>query len=373
MRHIVGVAECRTHITVVYLRRIVITMSSQEPWSDGRLRAAWAARDWPVIFRRYRHLAGISQRQLGELVDMTQGYVSNVERGRHHIQSAEVVARITRGLKVPTELGGVTRDRSMDEWTPTPELRDRIAHAHHHGRADLRTADWIGVVLAQHRRAEDEVGGLDLWPIVRKQLDQVTVLIPGTSGPAADRLLLLAAEHAHWLSWVAWQAEHRGPALAWIDLAHGWAVDGGHPDMASWAQRVRAHYSLEYGDPVRALRTAEGARFAGPRPLSPAAESAAVHQEAMAAARLGERERAVRLAEEAHGLALRVPDEEERPGWLYWLDATRARLQAADAAYACQRWADAAAGFREALPALASFPRDHAYYRGRLEDAERRT
>jgi hypothetical protein len=142
--------------------------------------------------------------------------------------------------------------------------------------------------------------------------------------------------------------------------------------MASWAQRVRAHYSLEYGDPVRALRTAEGARFAGPRPLSPAAEAAAVHQAAMAAAQLGERDRAVRLAEEAHGLALRVPDEGERPGWLYWLDATRARLNAADAAYACQRWSDAAAGFREALPALAGFPRDHGYYLARLEDAERR-
>jgi hypothetical protein len=98
----------------------------------------------------------------------------------------------------------------------------------------------------------------------------------------------------------------------------------------------------------------------------------AVHQEAMAAARLGERDRAVRLADEAHGLALRAPDEEERPGWLYWLNAARARLQVADAAYACQRWRDAADGFREALPALAGYPRDHAYYRARMEDAERR-
>ncbi|MGW0586046.1 XRE family transcriptional regulator, partial [Streptomyces sp. NPDC002920] len=114
------------------------------------------------------------------------------------------------------------------------------------------------------------------------------------------------------------------------------------------------------------------ARFAGPRPLSPAAEAVAVHQAAMAAAQLGERDRAGRLADEAHGLALAAPHEEERPGWLYWLDPARARLQSADAAYACQRWTDAAAGFREALPALAGFPRDHAYYRARLEDAERR-
>ena len=65
-------------------------------------------------------------------------------------------------------------------------------------------------------------------------------------------------------------------------------------------------------------------------------------------------------------------DEEERPGWLYWLDPARARLQLADAAYACHAWADAAEGFREALPALAGFPRDEMYYRARLEDAQRR-
>lgn len=347
-------------------------MSSRELWADGRLRAAWAARDWPTLIRRYRALAGISQQQFGELVGWDQGYVSRLERGRARVTSETVVARVIGGLNVPVELGGIRVAGEESGWSPSVELRERIAHAHASGRADLRTADWIGVVLAQHRRAEDEVGGVALWPVVRAQLDQVTALIPGTGGRASDRLMLLAAEHAHWLSWVAWREGKRGAALAWIDLAHGWAVDGGHPDMASWAQRVRAHYSLEYGDPVRALRTAEGARFAGPRPLSPAAEAAAVHQEAMAAAQLGERDRAVRLAEEAHGLALRVPDAEERPGWLYWLDATRARLQEADAAYACQRWADAAAGFREALPALVGYPRDHAYYRARLEDAERR-
>jgi transcriptional regulator with XRE-family HTH domain len=361
-----------SHITVVYLRRMVVAMSSRGLWSDGHLRAAWAAHDWPEVFRRYRRLSGISQRRLGELVNMTQGYVSDVERSRHQITSAEVVARITEGLQVPVELGGVGRDRSLEEWAPPVELRERIAHGHASGRTDLRTADWIGRVLAEHRRAEDEQAGPDLWPVVRSQLDAVTNFLPGTTGAAADRLMLLAAEHAHWLSWVAWQESKRGPALAWIDLAHGWAVDGGHTDMASWAQRIRAYYSLAHGDPIRALRTAEAARFAGPRPLSPAAESVAVHQAAMAAAACAERDRARRLADEAHELALRAPDEEDRPGWLYWLDQSRACLQLADAAYACRAWGDAAVLFREALPALAGFPRDHAYYRARLEDAERR-
>ncbi|MDX3243683.1 helix-turn-helix transcriptional regulator [Streptomyces sp. ME18-1-4] len=347
-------------------------MSSRELWADGRLRAAWAARDWPTLIRRYRALAGISQTAFGELIGVDQGYVSRLERGRARVTSEAVVARFVEGLGVPIELGGVRTAGGEADWNPGAELRDRIAHAHTTGRTDLRTADWIGRVLAEHRRAEDEVGGRELWPVVRSQLDSVTRLLPGTSGPAADRLLLLAAEHAHWLSWVAWQAGRRGPALAWLDLAHGWAVDGGHTDMASWAQRVRAYYSLTDGDPVRALRTAEAARYAGPRPLSPAAEAVAVHQAAMAAAHLGERDRAGRLAEEAEELAMRAPDEGDRPGWLYWLDPARARLQTADAAYACQRWGEAAAVFREALPAMAGFPRDHAYYRARLEDALRR-
>lgn len=347
-------------------------MSSRGLWADIRLRAAWARQDWAAILREYRRAAGLSQRQLEPLVGLPQPHISAIESGRRQVTSAELMARITEGLHVPEELTGIPAQAGLSRWDPPGELRERLAHGHRTGRADLRTADWIGRVLAEHRRAEDEVGGRALWAVVRSQLDTVTQFLPGTSGQAADRLMLLAAEHAHWLSWVAWQEQRRGPALAWIDLAHGWAVDGGHTDMASWAQRIRAYYSLSHGDPVRALRTAEAARYGGPRPLSPAAEAVAVHQAALAAAQLGERDRARRLAAEAHELALRAPDESERPGWLYWLDATRARLQEADAAYACQRWAEAAAGFREALPALAGYPRDHAYYRARLDDALRR-
>lgn len=348
------------------------SMSRRELWADGPLRAAWAARDWPTLIRRYRALAGISQTAFGELIGVDQGYVSRLERGRARVTSEAVVARFVEGLHVPSELGGVRRG-SEPEWAPPTELRERIAHAHAVGRTDLRTADWIGRVLAEHRRAEDEVGGAALWPVVRSQLDTVTQLIPHSAGHAADRLMLLAAEHAHWLSWVAWQGSRRGPALAWLDLAHGWAVDGGHTDMASWVQRVRAYYSLSHGDPVRALRTAEGARYAGPRRLSPAAEAVAVHQAAMAAAACAERDLARRLADEAHGLALQAADEEDRPGWLYWLNAPRATLQRADAAYACREWAAAADGFRAGLAGLVDgYPRDHAYYRARLEDAERR-
>lgn len=343
-------------------------MTSRGVWADVRLRAAWARQDWAAILREYRRVAGLSQRGLEAQIGVAQPYIAAIEKGRRRVTSVDLVARLTEGLDVPTELRAVPRAASLGEWAPPPELRERIAHGHETGRTDLRTADWIGEVLTQQRRAEGEVGGLELWAVVRSQLDAVTRLIPGTAGDTADRLLLLAAEHAHWLSWVAHTEGRTGPALAWLDVALGWAVDSGHPDMASWVCRVRSYYSLTHGDPRRALRTAEGGRTGR---LSPAAASVAAHQEAMAAAALGERDRARRLSEAALRLAEEAPDEADRPGWLYWLDPVRARLQAADAALACRDWATAATGFREALPSLTGFPRDHAHYQARLEAAER--
>jgi transcriptional regulator with XRE-family HTH domain len=343
-------------------------MSSRGLWADVALRAAWARADWAAVLYEYRRVAGLTQRQLEPLIGLSQPHISAIESGRRKVTISEVKARITEGLQVPPELRDAER---FTGWEPPAELRDRLAHGHRTGRTDLRTADWIGRVLAEHRRAEDEIGGRDLWWVVRSQLDSVTRLLPDTSGQAADRLMLLAAEHAHWLSWVAWQESRRGPALAWIDLAHGWAVDGGHADMASWVLRIRAFYALEHGDPARALRTADAARYT-PGGLSPAAASVAAYQAAMAAAALSERDRAKRLADESRDLASRAADLEDRPGWLYWLTPARARLQVAEVAYACRDWSGAAAGFIEALPELANFPRDHAYYRARLEDAERR-
>lgn len=344
-------------------------MSCRELWADGRLRAAAAQHDWAEVLRRYRALAGLSQTRMGELVGLTQGNLSLAERGRRPITSSELIDRIITGLQMPPELGG-PRQLGDTVWGPDPELRDHMAHAHDRGRTDLRLAQRIARVLAEHRRAEDEEDGPTLWPVVRAQLDTVTALIPKASGPAADTLLLLAAEHAQWLSWVAWNEDRRGPATAWLDTAHGWAIDGGHPDMASWVMRVRSRHFLKAGDPVRALRTAEAGRQAVG--LSPAARSAAAHQTSLAAAALSERDRARHLADEALKLALQAPHEQDRPGWLYFLDPTRALLQHAMTAYACRDWATAASELREALPSLEGYPRDHAHYTARLADAERR-
>lgn len=304
---------------------------------------------------------------------MPQSHVSLIERGKRRVTSADVIARITEGLEVPDELRGLPdrHESQPADWSPGPELSERIARAHNTGRIDASSAEWIARVLAEHRRAEDVVGGKELWPVVRSQLEAVTRLLPGVSGSVADRLLILAAEHAHWLSWVAACEGHPGPAKAWLDVAHGWAIDAGSADMTSWLTRVRSYYTLNHGDPIRALRTAEAALQA-PGSLSPGASSIAAHAAAMAAAAVGERDRSRRLAEESYELALRVPDIDDRPGWLYWLDPVRAKLNLGEAAYAARDWSLAMSALQEGLTALEGFPRDQALYASKLEEARRR-
>jgi transcriptional regulator with XRE-family HTH domain len=345
-------------------------MGETPPWADLRLRASWARNDIGAVFRDYRRAAKVSQTELGALVGMSQNDVSLIERDRRTVRDAEVIRRITEGLRVPPELLGVSTTR-MADWSPDPELTERIARAHTAGRTDTRSADWIARVLTEHRRAEDDGSGIDLWGVVRSQLDAVTKLIPGASGQTADQLILLSAEHAHWLSWVAHGQGYRGPALAWLDVAHGWALDAGSADMASWLTRVRSYYQLGGGDPVRALRTAEAAMGTAGG-LSPSAASIASHTAAMASAAVGDRDRARRLADEAYEAALRTPDEGDRPGWLYWLSPTRAKLLLGEAAHAARDWRTAADALGEGLQDLHGFPRDQAFYRVRWEDARRR-
>uniref|UniRef100_UPI003F499B73 helix-turn-helix domain-containing protein n=1 Tax=Actinoplanes sp. CA-151224 TaxID=3239904 RepID=UPI003F499B73 len=263
---------------------------------------------------------------------------------------------------------GVAATSGALSLMPYPELRDRIAHSRESGTVDLGTVACIRDALGTYRRTEDITGGVQLWPIVQGQLQAVTDLIPKSSGKVLDDVLSLAAEHAHWLSWVAFGEKNPGAALAWLDHAHGWATEAGAFDLVSWIARVKSTYALSGGDPVRAQRSAQLASRLSNNG-SPSARSIAANAEALAAAALGNFDQARRLGDEAYAHAQQAPEAGDRPSWLYWLDPVRAELQRADTAYAVQDWDDAAALYSSNLPALLDYPRDYAYYAGRLATA----
>lgn len=232
------------------------------------------------------------------------------------------------------------------------------------GPTDEILTKHLASLLESHRRLEDVVSGDDLWPVVRAQLDTVSTLL--SRSPSAQ-LFTLGGEHAHWLSWVAMRQGRSGEAKMWLNLSYGWSLDGQCPDLTLWTLRVRSSYDLAEGRKERALKVARAALDVPG--VAAASVSIAAHAASMACAALGDRDEALRYADQAHRMAVATAEEQERPAWLYWLSPERGELHRADVAYAVGDYGDAASGFRLADSGLSGFPKDREYYLTRKERA----
>lgn len=323
---------------------------------------SWSGAISGSLLRYAREAAHVTVDAVARRGGFSRSHLSNVEAGRRSAGPDVVDAYLAALGMNRRQL--LALSATMLAAGPDPDLWERLVTSSATSTVDVATVGRLSATLAAQRRAEDTSGGVALLPAVRGQLDAVTRLIPQATGDQADRLLVLAAEHAHWLSWVAHGQDQVGSAHRWLDLAHGWATDAGSVDMLSWIMRVRAFYRMRGGDAHRALRAADIAR--GISGVCSSTAAIATHTAAMAAAGLGNFDRCLRLAHEAHQLAHRDGD---RPGWLYFLDRPRADLMLGDAALAAGDAATAVDAFRRGLPGVVHMPRDHAYYVGRLNQA----
>jgi transcriptional regulator with XRE-family HTH domain len=302
--------------------------------------------------RAARLAAGLSLDAMATRTRFSKPHLGNVEQGR----------------RTPTPAIVAAYERVLVQWAPDPDLYERGTHAAATGKVDVPLIRRTAGSLYNLRRDEDKNGGAKQWHTVRDQLNVVTFEVPQVAEP--DSLLMLAAEHAHWLSWVCYHNGQHPAARAWLDMATGWAQDAGSVEMLAFIARVRSFYLLRTDQPQRALKAAETASYAR---LTPATRSIVAHAESLAAASLGDRDRALSLADQAYADALEAPDEDARPPWLYWLDPARAVLNRADVAYRVGDFSTAAKLFAEGIEQLADFPRDQAVYLTRLREAQARS
>lgn len=80
---------------------------------------------------------------------------------------------------------------------PDPDLYERITKAIEcPRRLDVATIEWIERCLGEHRRVEDTLGSGPLLPVVRAQLDAITVLAQGAPRPLADRVVAMFGQYA---------------------------------------------------------------------------------------------------------------------------------------------------------------------------------
>ncbi|MEV4507018.1 helix-turn-helix domain-containing protein [Streptomyces klenkii] len=352
-------------------------------WTHPELAAAVAGEDWAGLLRAYRRLAGISQTKLGELIGLAQPDVSAIERGRRRVTSVEVRQRITAGLGVPAHLrgadragagaggeGGVAR-LELAGCAPDADLLARVTTvADGSKRVDTATLDWLARLLAEHRRAEDVIGSRPLVDVMRQQLRTVMDLHAGARGALADRVVLLASEHAQFLAWMAQDQADTATALAWYDRSHEWALEAGDADMAATTLNMKAHMAWSNGRATRCVRLAEASRWSAPG-SSLGVQAMAVQMAARGHALSGEADDTRRLLDEGQDLMARAAEHpEDQPPWMYFYDETWFRLQRGMAEMHLCAWAPAVGHLTDGLAALPDdYRRDKTWYRACLTHA----
>ncbi|MGP2437072.1 helix-turn-helix domain-containing protein [Streptomyces sp. JW3] len=340
-------------------------------WSHPQLLAAVAAEDWGAVFRTYRKLTGLSQTKLGERAGLAQPEVSDIERGRRHVTSVEVRQRIVGGLDIPVCRQATERSPipvpglALPDMRPDGGLLARVTSVvDGRQRVDVPTLDWLDRLLAEHRRAEDEIGSRPLVGLMRQQIRTVVDLYGSARGPLGDRVVRLASEHAQFLAWMAQDQGQTAAALAWYDRSHEWALEAGDADMAATTLSMKAHMAWSGGRGDRCVRLAEAARWSTPG-TSLGVQGMAAQMAARGHALNGDAHEAERLLNEAQELISRAAKHpEDEPPWMYFYGETWFILQRGMAAVHLRDWRAAVDHFAVGLEALPDdYRRDRTWYR----------
>jgi transcriptional regulator with XRE-family HTH domain len=348
-------------------------------WTHPQLIAAVAAGDWGAVLRTYRKLTGLSQTKIGERVGLVQPDVSEIERGRRKVTSAEVRQRIAAGLGIPADLiraGSMAPAQAVAGLVlpgpgPDEDLLTRVTTVVGNGhKVDAPTLDWLDRLLAEHRRAEDEIGSRPLVGIMRQQLGTVVDLYASARGPLADRVVRLASEHAQFLAWMAQDQGQTAAALAWYDRSHEWALEAGDANMAATTLSMKAHMAWSGGRGDRAVRLADAARWSAPG-TSLGIQGMAAQMAARGHALNGDGDDAERLLDEAQDMISRAAEHpEDEPPWMYFYGETWFTLQRGMAAMHLRDWQTAVAHLTVGLAALPDdYRRDRTWYKTCLAHA----
>lgn len=354
------------------------------------VRMALRCHDFGTVFRLARQWGGISFLKIADACDIEPERVGKLARGEGSITTYEKIRQIADALRIPGHLVGLgprpwesappqaaARETApiasleLSPLAPDPDLLDRLTKTvRGPARVDRAILDWLDRLLAEHRRAEDDIGSRPLVGIMRQQLSTV-VGLHGTAGSElATRVIRLASEHAQFLAWMAQDQGDSSAALAWYDRSHEWALEAADPHMAATTLSMKAHLAWSAGDARRCVRLAQAARWASPG-ISLGVQGMAAQMEARGHALDGEADAAHRLLDEAQGLIARAAERpEDEPPWMYFYGENWFTLQRGMAEMHLCRWDAAVDLLRPGVDALpAPYRRDRSWYSACLAHA----
>jgi transcriptional regulator with XRE-family HTH domain len=159
-----------------------------------QVRQALAGYDFGYLFRAVRRTTGLTQEQLGDVLDLGQDRISRIERNERRLRDIVTIARIASRLGIPLVLLGFSPSSTSLEWVSAGEIRE---------------VDWV-------RRSDFSwlVAGTVLGiGVDALDADRLDALLP--AGPTASRTARIGATDV-----AAIEAGHR--AVPGLGLQPGW-------------------------------------------------------------------------------------------------------------------------------------------------------
>jgi transcriptional regulator with XRE-family HTH domain len=259
-----------------------------------------------------------------------------------------------------SELTG-TADPLAAPGDPVAGTADRLARPDHPppGPDTPPELDRLAARLADLRRMDDLVGGLDLARLVDRELRAALSLFRA-AGPRGRRpALRLVAEFAQLAGWVHADAGDPAAARRAYRVALRAAAAGADRQFAGYVLACLSHQALAAGDPHEALLLARTARAGTAPGASALTQALLLHRIALAAAGCGERSTAHAALAAAERVADRCRPEREPP-WLYWIDPPELSAMTGRCLTALRRPVRAVGRLAEPRPAVG--PRTAALY-----------
>lgn len=99
-------------------------------WEQPRVREALRRHNFAAVFEWVYVSTGMTQREIGELVDMTQPQIAAIINNQRRVTCYDVIMRIVVGLGIPPGHAGVawSDDKpppTREAWIPRPPAAGR--------------------------------------------------------------------------------------------------------------------------------------------------------------------------------------------------------------------------------------------------------
>ncbi len=277
--------------------------------------------DLGAKLRAAREAAGVSLAAVAARTHYSKALLGHLETGKRAIKPEHMTA-YSRALGVSIEhLYGSSDDplRVAHEWlvADTPVT----THTSAGRRVDTSLAAELERRVIELRHLDDVIGGIDLFPVVRKELADAHSVVQEASysDDTGRRLLTVVGELAQLAGWVASDAgqyvEAQRIYLSGVTAAR--AAD--EPVLAGQLLSSLSYQAANVADPADAALLARSA-VTGAKAATPTVRALLLERVAWASARARDRDaarRALDAVDDAY--SDRSPGIEE-PEWVYWLD-----------------------------------------------------